>query len=397
MRKTPRTTAAVVAALSLTTLAAACSSGASSSSSTSAGATSAAPPSASAESAGTAGTAALSKILAPVINKPTSLEVTTPLSKAPPKGIKVVGLNDGLSLENNYYVGMAAAAKVLGWQFSTQTIDDSNVQTVISAAKSAINAGAKAVVMVSQIQETIDQVLPLAKQHGAVILDAISGDSPHPNQILASTSSHESVQAGRYTMAAILQQADEDGVTANIGETFIPQFATANLPIENGMKEVMAANCPKCTLSRINISYNDLTNGTYIKDIVSYLQAHPQVNYVATALGLFASGLTPALNQAGIPVPKIIGSSPSAANFTDLQHGLKQEWLTVPGETLGWMWTDELARYFVGDNYNIWNTTAYEPQWLVTTSNVSQLGNVNGVVFPANYQSLFEKLWNVSG
>jgi ribose transport system substrate-binding protein len=403
MRKTPRTIAAVVTALSLTALAAACSSGTGSSSS--APATSAASPaSAGATSAGatssasttSADTAALNKILAPVLSKPTSLAVTTPLSKAPPKGIKVVGLDDGLSLENNYYAGMAAASKVLGWQFSTETIDDSNVQSVISAAESAINGGAKAVVMVSEIQATINQILPLAKQHGAVILDAISGDSPHPSQILASTSSHESVQAGRYTMAAILQQADAAGVTANVGETFIPQFATANLPIENGMKAVMAADCPKCTLSRINISYNDLTNGSYINDIVSYLQAHPQVNYVATALGLFASGLTPALKQAGISVPMIVGSSPSTANFTDLQHGLKQEWLTVPGATLGWMWTDELARYFIGDNYNVWNTTAYEPQWLVTPGNVSQLGNVNSVVFPDNYQSLFEKLWNVS-
>src|ERR1700685_4594031 len=73
-------------------------------------------------------TQALANILAPVVNEPTSVGVTTPLSKAAPKGIKVVGLDDGIVDENLYYGGMAAAAKALGWSFSTQSIDDSNPQ-----------------------------------------------------------------------------------------------------------------------------------------------------------------------------------------------------------------------------------------------------------------------------
>ena len=339
---------------------------------------------------------ALSSILAPVANEPTSVGVTTPLSKPAPKGIKVVGLDDGIVDENLYYQGMAAAANSLGWSFSKQSINDSNPQTVISAATSAINAGAKAVVMVSELQSTIDKILPLAVQHHAVILDTISSNSAHPGQILASTEDHEFSTQGRYVIAAILQQANASGQVAHIGETFIPQFATGLVPEENGAKQVLAQYCPKCTMDRINVSYEDVTNGAYVQDIASYLQTHPDINYLFATNAFFVNGLVPALKQAGIPIPKIVGTEPTAANFSALKTGAAQEWFYVPQQVLGWVWTDELARYFTGDNYNIWNTTAFDPQWLMTAQNVQQVPNVNDLNPPANYQAQFEKLWGVS-
>ena len=350
----------------------------------------------SASTSSNANSQALANILAPVANEPTSVGVTTPLSKPAPKGIKVVGLDDGIVDENLYYQGMAAAAKSLGWSFSKQSIDDSNPQTVISAATSAINAGAKAVVMVSELQSTIDKVLPLAVQHHAVILDTISSNSAHPGQILASTEDHEFSTQGRYVIAAILQQAAASGQVAHIGETFIPQFATGLVPEENGAKQVLAQYCPKCTMDRINVSYEDVTNGAYVQDIASYLQTHPDINYLFATNAFFVNGLVPALKQAGIPIPMIVGTEPTAANFSALKTGAAQEWFYVPQQVLGWVWTDELARYFTGDNYNIWNTTAFDPQWLMTAQNVQQVPNVNDLNPPANYQAQFEKLWGVS-
>jgi ribose transport system substrate-binding protein len=339
---------------------------------------------------------ALANILGPVLNEPTGIGVTTPLSKPAPKGIKVVGLDDGIVDENLYYQGMAAAAKVLGWSFSTQSINDSDLQTVISAATSAINAGAKAVVMVSELQSTIDKVLPLANQHHAVILDTISSNSAHPGQILASTENHEFFTQGRYVIAAILQQADAAGQVAHIGETWIPQFATGLIPEENGAKQVLAQYCPKCTMDRINVSLEDVQNGAYVQDIASYLQTHPDINYLFATNAFFVNGLVPALKQAGIPIPKIVGTEPTAANFSALKTGAAQEWFYVPQQVLGWVWTDELARYFTGGDYNIWNTTAFDPQWLMTDQNVQQVPDVNDLEPPLGYQALFEKLWGVS-
>ena len=378
-------------------LAAACSSSGSSSTS---GSTSSSPASAAATTSGSASgnanSQALSSILSPVATEPTNVDVTTPLSKPAPKGIKVVALDDGLAEESAYYQGMAAAAKVLGWSFSTQSINDSNLQTVISGATSAINAGAKAVVMVSELQSTIDKVLPLAVQHHAVILDTISSNSAHPGQILAATSGHEFFTQGRYAMAAILQKAAAAGQVAHIGETFIPQFATALTPEENGAKQVLAQYCSQCTMDRINISFSDVQSGAYVQDITSYLQTHPDINYIFTQGGNLVQGVIPALKQAGIKIPVIVGSDPTAASFSDLKAGQAEEWLVVPQNVLGWVWTDELARYFTGGDYNVWNTTAFDPQWLITAQNVSQAGNTNNVEFPADYQSLFEKDWDVS-
>jgi ABC-type sugar transport system substrate-binding protein len=374
---------------------AACSStGGGSSSSSAAGSTAAG--STSSAATGQAAAQALAKILTPVVNEPTSISVTTPLAKPAPKGIKVVGLDDGFVDENLYYQGMAAAAKVLGWSFSTQSINDSDPQTVISGATSAINAGAKAVVMVSELQSTIDKVLPLANQHHAVILDTISSNSAHPGQILASTENHEFFTQDRYVIAAILQQADAAGQVAHIGETWIPQFATDRILGENGAKQVLAQYCPKCTMDRINISLEDVQNGAYVQDIASYLQSHPDINFLFATNAFFVNGLVPALKQAGIPIPKIVGTEPTAANFSALKSGVAQEWFYVPQQVLGWVWTDELARYFTGGDYNIWNTTAYDPQWLMTDQNIQQVPNVNDLEPPVGYQAQFEKLWGVS-
>jgi ribose transport system substrate-binding protein len=380
----------LIAAVSLAGLAmAACSSGSGTGSAT--GGTSAG----SKSQAVSYNTQALANILAPVVNEPTSVGVTTPLSKAAPKGIKVVGLDDGIVDENLYYGGMAAAAKALGWSFSTQSIDDSNPQTVISGATSAINAGAKAVVMVSELQATINKILPIANAHHAVVLDTISSNAAHPGQILGSTETHEFATQGQYVIAAILKQAAATGQVAHIGETFIPQFATGLLPEENGAKQVLAKYCPKCTMDRINVSYEDVTSGAYVQDIASYLQTHPNINFLFATNAFFVTGLVPALQQAGIKVPFIVGTEPTAVNFSALKQGLNQEWFYVPQTVLGWVWTDELARYFTGGNYNIWNTTAYDPQWLMNKTNVASVADVNSLDPPTGYQAQFEKLWHI--
>ena len=87
---------------------------------------------------------------------------------------------------------------------------------------------------------------------------------------------------------------------------------------------------------------------------------------------------------------------PTAAQLTSIQDGENESWIYGPQKVLGWVLTDELARYFVGDDYNVWNTTAYAPAWLITPDNIDQVTDVNNVEFPAGYEDMFKKMWQVS-
>jgi len=85
--------------------------------------------------------------------------------------------------------------------------------------------------------------------------------------------------------------------------------------------------------------------------IVSYLQSHPDVEYVALTLNDLSVGLPAALMGAGLADKvKVIARAPSPANMSEIASG--DQWAAVAEENTssGWRVTDGLARLVIGDD-----------------------------------------------
>ena len=103
------------------------------------------------------------------------------------------------------------------------------------------------------------------------------------------------------------------------------------------------------TVEQLKVSQTGIGK-TIPASVVSYLQRHPDVKYVALALNDFAVGLSAALKGAGLANKvKVISRAPTPANMTEIVSG--DQWASVADENIaaGWRITDALARMAVGD------------------------------------------------
>ncbi|MEF2976217.1 sugar ABC transporter substrate-binding protein [Subtercola sp. YIM 133946] len=84
--------------------------------------------------------------------------------------------------------------------------------------------------------------------------------------------------------------------------------------------------------------------------VVSYLQSHPNVKYVAFALGDYTAGVPEALAAAGLSDQvKIVSLSPQAANLANIKSGKEFASVAQENTAAGWRAIDGLARLSLGE------------------------------------------------
>jgi ABC-type sugar transport system substrate-binding protein len=368
----------VAAAIGLT----ACGSSNNTSSSTNAAATTA-------SSSSQAGPAA--KALQPYLKPPTALVVSTPLTKRPPQGKKVVFLSNGIEIAQEIGAGMKAGAAALGWNYKTLSVDQNNPATVTSSMLAAINDGADAVFVSATPSAVFKSALPAAKAKGTSVIDVASGNGPQGLTSLVNNAKNNGPVWGKILALGALADAEKAHETAKMVLVTSPIFQTILGPTDGAAKATVSQVCPKCSFHVLPIAPNRLFTGKAPSDVVSYLQAHPDVKYVLQDSSLTDQGLVPALKGAGLSGIKIYGVAPLKPQVAAVQAGDEQGWVVDPLQVEGWMAIDAAARATTGDDPKLYNSEGI-PAYLLTKANASSPAEV-----PADYASQFKKMWTPAG
>lgn len=152
--------------------------------------------------------------------------------------------------------------------------------------------------------------------------------------------------------------------------------------------------CPGCSSDLQDVTTASIGT-TLPSQIVSYLQSHPSVNYMAMTYGALTTGLQAALQSAGLSNRvKIADDTGSVANLQAIASGTSPEKVFVPySETIvGWMETDAVARYLQHATVNEAEYASAPRNFLVQSNIKTPLADNNSV---PNYQAQFLKLWKV--
>jgi len=144
-----------------------------------------------------------------------------------------------------------------------------------------------------------------------------------------------------------------DRVVANKGpKAGAAFFGTPQLgfsgPMQAGLARTPSQRCPSLQASYQQISVTTSAS-TAPSQVVSYLQAHPQVDTVVGATMAAANGLAAALEDAGLNV-KTLGFAPSPSNLDDIASGglPAGPGLDVPVQE--WMQLNAAARLIAGQS-----------------------------------------------
>jgi ribose transport system substrate-binding protein len=328
--------------------------------------------------------------LAPYLKPATSLTVNTPLTKTPPKGKKVVMLSNGIDVTQLTAAGIKAASKALGWSFSTISVDANNPTTTNSAMLEAVAQGANVVILTATDVSIYSQALAVARQHGTVVIDMASGNKPTPGiTALVNNATHTPIW-GKIAALGILADAQKAGTDANVAIVTAPVFNTILGPANTAVEKTVKANCTSCTVGTIPISATDLFSGKTPPDVVSYLQTHPNVNYLMLGFAGFDDGLRPALQAAGFGKVKIFGIAPVQTQLTSVIAGQEGGWVSDPLAISGWMAVDAAARSFTGDDPSVYDKVGIAT-FLITKKTAGL-----GPEVPVDYQAQFKKMWGLT-
>jgi ABC-type sugar transport system substrate-binding protein len=336
--------------------------------------------------AAASGTAtAASAALAPYTATPTELPVTAPLSKKPPTGAKVAFLQNGQTPGEQFSAALQGAVKVLGWTEQDVNFDPSNPASIGSAFLTAVNAKVNVIVVQGLDSALYAKFVPSALAKHIVVIDTVSSGGTIPGVTYVDRSDSAGKPVATIAVAAIMADAKARHVT--------PHILTVSSVLFTSL--LKSANCGACSTGVFDLSAQATISNAVTAPVVSYLQTHPDINYLFTPNGSLSTGLLSAIQQAGMGTSiRLVGATPLPAQIAELKTGNPQDlgWIANSIVVVAWMSMDAAARVLVGDSAAMYAHVA-APTWLLTKDSGSAL--VPDPVAPTDYISKFMALWHV--
>ena len=269
-----------------------------------------------------------------------------PITKPVPKGVRLAILTcanvPSCQAETN---GTAAAAKALGWTVQ-QYQSPLTPQGYQSTWASMLQGNPTAIVYSSLFPNTniaSDLAEVKARRIPMVSISPYTTDAPPAAaaQGARATVAGPPMYAGDGKLMADVIVADAKGA-ANTLWVWDPTFSGIHGPVYNAFQQEIEAAGGTVSVLQISIAN---VGQTVPSQVVSYLQQHPDIKYVAFGVSDFDAGVAPALAGAGLAGKvKVVSRAPEASNLLAVKDG--QEFAEVADENIagGWRAADDMLR-----------------------------------------------------
>jgi ribose transport system substrate-binding protein len=338
----------------------------------------------------TSSVVAAEKIVQQAEQVPSSINQTTPLKTAPPKGKTFIYLQCEVVQCQAIGVGIQAATKALGWNYRSIPYENSNPATLVSAMQQALQYHPVGVSFVSLPEAVWSSEIPVSKAANAVIIPYAVGPSD-VNSTVPAFIGGDTDYKHYADMMANWFIASSNG-TGHALVVDVPEDTTLKT-FADAFSADVASGCPQCSVTTINESVPDSEDSQLISDTVSTLQKNPSIGYAITVDGPFFQGLPSALAAAGLSSRvKIGGQGGGSVNLADVKAGTEAAYTGGALASGGWLVLDAALRHLEGMPIPD-GDGGLPTQLLVTGGNFAVSPSYNE---PSNYASQFEKLWHIS-
>jgi ribose transport system substrate-binding protein len=325
---------------------------------------------------------------------PTAIVQTEPLkSKPPKKKVAFIVCSDPSCVALAGFLKDATTA--LSWDLTTinasPTDPGSAIQQAIdSGADYIAETGSDSAQFKTQMDELKSKKIPLFMCYAT---DVPAGES---NGIYSDC--YDSSAAKEYAKGLMDWVAVDGNGAANILAVTLPAFPILGAQV-TAAKDALSQDCPGCTFNELDATVSDLTGGAVPQQIVSYLQTHPEINYVYLTYNGLGTGVTKAIEAAGLADKvKVVGTQAAQPQLQEIIDGKSPAWTALPQELSMWTIADQMARQAVGQ----WSaenerSSAVPPFYLVTSPDMAkQLVDLDyGWRGPEGFQDAFKQLWGV--
>ncbi|WP_198549051.1 substrate-binding domain-containing protein [Streptomyces sp. PRh5] len=321
--------------------------------------------------------------------KPRAADPVPALPAAPPTGKTLTIIGCPIPVCAKVTGGATRAARKLGWKV-TSLQNDNTPQSFLTLLNQVVQNPPDMLAYIGLVRNS-SVTAQLSKLHsdGTKIVEiAPIGDKPAPAGPVDATVIAElhKRQSGRLMGDAVVADAKGPADTVFVWD---PSFAVGWGPIKDGYSKIVKAAGGSVGILEVS---NHNIGKTIPSQIVSYLQAHPSVKYVALAVGDYAAGLAAAKQAAGLQQKvRITSRAANATNLQDIKDGT--EWTSIGEENAasGYRAVDQLVRLEMGIPLGS-RIEAVGWHQIFTQGNVTQTATAPE---PPDYAAVYEHAWHV--
>ena len=335
--------------------------------------------------------AAAEAFLADYDTPPTSLPPAfTPLAAAPePGGHVIILANAAIPSDVETAGELETAVQPIGWT-TERIIFDGTVEDIGVKFLQAVDQQPTVITVAGWPVAVLQAGIDAAAEAGIVVSLSSVPDAPISNPGYAANSNGAGPARLLEEVNAFLFMRDS-GCTGNVLSLTAP-FDILTLGMES-FDATIAANCPNCQATTLNVLPADIGTPAMTSTIVSAAQADRSIKHVHAMFGNLATGLYSALDQAGISDVRIFGNVPDTNAIQALQDGTNAWWLTQNSITQAWQALDAALRAVEAQEVV---TMTQIPFGVLTPENVDPDATTIQN-FPENFRELFAEVWQVGG
>ena len=357
-----------------------------------------------------AGTAAIEA----AATAPTSIGVDAPLSAAPKKGAEIISFTDGSDNEAVTQTAMAAAAKALGWKFTSITVDPLDTTATATAFDEAVAKKPAGIHIGGEFFDSVSMSLPNAEAAGIPVV--CTGCAGEPGGGITDTSIDGSAQNILWAdvLSSYVVKSQWKGEAAGVQIFVAPGGAINDFNLQ--FDTTLLNQCRECSTNQSMIdpmmvdpadpaavagfisgemstalgAWALLDSGAFSDGVAEALASDPTMLAPITLIGRGATA-TDIANLAAIGAPPTL--DPAAAERTVEEANALQAWIAISQPVMGWRVIDQFARILGGDAL----ADGPLPSQFLTAANAGEAvvdgeGNFIGV---ADYEAQFLTLWGV--
>lgn len=332
-------------------------------------------------------------VAAPLTEPKPGIGVSTPLKEVPPTGLTVGWLECALPGCKAFRSGIQTASERLGWNVETLVYKSGDPGP---AMQQAVNKKVDFIAITSESAANFEQQLQAANAAGIPVITGDSPDVPEPSKglvaVLNDASAFES--EGRALASWILD--DSGGEDVHIGYVTIeaiPILGYGREPLEPTLEE---GGCTNCTVETLSVTPEELGAGQLPAKLVSFLQTHPEVNYLDFAFPDLIVGVSETLEGAGITDVKLVGQTmgESEAAVEGLETGAVSAMVVTPQTYQMWLTVDAFARLSVGMPIDVVQDATILPSFVAAGPSSAKYFE-DGARWPGppGFEAEFEQLW----
>ncbi|MDW5592805.1 substrate-binding domain-containing protein [Conexibacter stalactiti] len=285
---------------------------------------------------------------------------------------------------------LKAATDAVGWQLRVVNAG-LTPETVKAAWDQAAKGDPDAVIGSGFSRALYEPELKALADRGVPVLNMTTADPPEDGYAATQNYGPDFLAAGERLGAYVLDRGGDDVHAASFT---ISAFANLGF-VARGFKETIERDCADCTVDDVTVPATSLGNDLPTR-VSTYLQGHPDVNWVYLGYADMMVGVPPALASAGVSRDVrfvTLDSLPTTAQYmADGNYLVAAE--GSPKPEMMWRHVDFLLRHFNREPTE--PATAHTlPTWTLTADTLPSTTDDFPLV--EDYEAQYRALWGVSG